>query len=248
MNLLASDAVALPPSLRFPWETANVVHLAGAEPWLRAARRRIDVVRDDQNHRMPLRAELWLTVTPPRFGGTWRCEADALGSELVGRGSTADEAIQDWRKRFRMTAQRFMEMRPFEMTEADSELWARLQAVIDVPRYKATKPMVIRQVGAVVKKRPGLIVVVWEDGARERVDPDVFDETFSRFGVGQAFEATVTRNAYTFRMLRADAVRKLSAVRLASPDKVNALWDRVVGDAPPAKGDIDEDFWLKQPE
>lgn len=248
MNLLSYDTVDIPLSGRLRWEASQSVAVSGAEPWLRASRYRIDELRDEQGHSMHLRDELWLTVFPPGFGGRWRCEAEKIGLEVVGRGDTRDQSIHDWRTRFRFAVQRLLEMRSFEMTDTDKRCWARVRAVINVPRYKATKPMVIRQVGKVAKMRPGLTVVEWEDGTRERVDPAVFDEAFSRYPVGQAFEATVTRGPHTFRLKRADAVRKITSDQRVSPERADALWDRVVGTTKPVRIEIDEAFWLTPPE
>ncbi len=147
-------------------------------------------------------------------------------------------------------AQRLLEMRPFEMTEEDKNAWARLQSAIDVARYRATKPLIIRQIGKVAKVGHGRTVVRWEDGSREKVDPLVFDEVFARFRVGQPFEAVVTRNPATFRIIRAEAVRRLPNQALPE-DLSKAIWNRAVNaEVQEATGvrsaDIDETFWLQK--
>src|SRR5262249_38055972 len=143
---------APPPSSRFAWEETRSALVSGAAGWMSSSsRRQVEGLRDEQDDEIPLWGDLWLTLYPAKYGAGWRCEAEAMGAELAGRGATPDLAVQDWRKRFNMTLQRYLEMRPFEMTDADSEQWGRIRAVVDVPRYRAMKPIVIRQVGELVK-------------------------------------------------------------------------------------------------
>lgn len=250
MNFTAEEAPVFLHS-RLSWNASPPALVSGSDPWLRASRRLIDGVRDERGYSFPLRDELWVTVYPPQENGYWRAVGETVGSAVVGRGLTSEEALRDWRKRFRMTIESFLEMRPFEMTEEDKDLWTRIQAVIDVPRYKATKPMIFKQVGKVYQIRGVRVKIEWEDGLRETVDPNVFDEAFSRFRVGQPFEVVVTRHPLTFRLIRADALRRLPADRPVSQERSNAIWERAVGSpkVPTLQtGEIDEDFWLSTPE
>ncbi len=249
MILLTTDANMLPPTSRLAWDRQTMATVASVDAWSRASRRLVQDLLDEQGHCLPLREELWVTVYPPRSSGLWRAEADSVGPAVVGRGETADEAVADWRTRFRMTTQRYLEMRPFEMQSDDWDLWDRIQTVFDVAKYKATKPLVIRQLGKIHKAREGVTVVEWEDGARERVDPRVFDEAFSRFRAGQPFEAIVTREPLTFQIIRADAVRRLKSVDKRTEERSKALWSLVVGTpeetaSEASESGIDEGFWL----
>jgi hypothetical protein len=251
MILLAHDVDATLPR-RLSWETTPAAIVSGSEAWLRASRHQMNDLRDEHGHRIPLRQELWVALYPPRDDNVvWRVECDQVALGVVGRGPTADSAMHDWRLRFRAMTQRFLEMRPFEMTDEDKAAWKRLQTVVDVPRYKATKPMTVRQIGAILGSRPGRVVVRWEDGVQEKVDPGVFDEMFARFKVGQLFEAKVTRSPLTFRIIRADAVRRLPK-RTVSADRSEVIWNRAVHPEddvpPPAEAEkLDEAFWLQPP-
>lgn len=185
--------------------------------------------------------------------GRWKAEADAIGPAVLGRGPSADAALRDWRKRFRATLGRFLELRPFEMTPADRDLWARFQLLVDVPRYQAEAPLVVRQVGRIVKVRPGRTMVKWEDGSIEKVNPLVFDEGFDRFSLDQWFEASVSRDPFTFRIRRAEAVRKVAPPAVPM-EQARDLWERVAGPAIRAQKarlpapELDEAFWLSPPE
>jgi len=251
MILLPSEAGLTVRASRLAWEARSTALVAEDEKWSRASRIQIRELRDAEGHPFPLRDDLWLAVSPPRAGRRWRVEAEGMALGVVGRGKNPEEAARDWRKRMRATAQRFLEMRPFEMSDEDRGIWELLQAAIDIPRYRATKPITFRQVGKVVKLRGTLRVVRWEDGAQEKVKSLVFDEAFSRFLVGQTFEATVTRHPLTFRILRAEAVRKLPPATLTE-EKSHAFWDRVVGQQGGALSGTgatkpDEQFWLAPP-
>ena len=247
MNLLPQKTSSIPATAsRLMWNAPSTSLISTVENWSRASRYQCHELRDEQGNRYPLLRELWLTVSPARQGDTWRAESDLVGRAIVGRAATAEAAVRDWQKRFRRMVQRFLTMRPFEFTSEDRQVWSRIQSVVDVPRYRISKPITLRQVGKVLKQRTGYAVVEWAEGVRERVRPQVFDEVFSRFKVGQPFEATVTRHPMTFRLLRAEAVRRLSGTSGGKPS-TDSLWDRVAGSvqttAEPAS-QVDEEFWL----
>jgi len=249
------DVESSPSSFQSPkafWDRTVVAQVSGSEPWLRSTRRAISGIRDEQGHPFPLRDEqVWVNVSPTQTSIPWRAEADILGTGVVGRGSTLNDAILDWKKRFRTTLHVFIAMRPFEMTPEDRVIWDQLQVVIDIPRYKATKPIVIRQTGVVRKASNGHSAKVqWSDGSDETVAVGNFDEAFSRYRVGQPFEATVYRHPTTFRLIRAEATRKLLAASADSEAFSKALWNRVVEAIPPesAPVEFDADFWLAPPQ
>lgn len=247
MNLLPPETSPfLCSASRFAWTERPASLISSAENWSCASQHQINDLRDDQGNPYPLLRELWLTVSPARQGAFWRAESTLLGPAIVGRRRTAETAILDWKKRFRRTTQRFLQMRPFEFTDEDREVWSRIQSLIDVARYRASVPVVLRQVGKVLQQRRSYALVQWADGSRERVRPQLFDEFFSRFKAGQPFEATITRHPVTFRLLRAEAVRRLP--RPSNTKSVaDSLWNRVAGSvqstAEPAN-QVDEKFWL----
>src|SRR3954453_14467165 len=109
MNLLSADMnLASFAHARLLWDRPhNVVAVSGSEPWYRASRRLMGDLSDTQGHPFPLRNDLWVTVYPPREGRGWRVESDALALAVVGRADSADDALNDWRKRFQMIAVRF---------------------------------------------------------------------------------------------------------------------------------------------
>ena len=113
MIFLAADSdKALPPQ-RLHWGPPPAAVVPGSETWSRATRHLIDSVKDDEGHRLPLQDDLWLAVYPPRGGSPWRAEIEGVAG-IVGRGKTSEEAVNDWRRRFRAIVQRFLELRPFE--------------------------------------------------------------------------------------------------------------------------------------
>jgi hypothetical protein len=88
---------------------------------------------------------------------------------IIGSGSKPDDAYNDWVTKFHTTFQRLFVMRPFEMNDADGHVWGLIEGLIDVERYRASQPLVVRQVGKVSRARPYPQVITWEDGTRERV-------------------------------------------------------------------------------
>jgi len=246
MILSSVDSVA-DPRLRWDGESP-----ASADKWARATTRPIFVVKDENGHRFSLKKELFLNVYPLPQNDRWRAECEAVGASVVGRGNTGDEATLDWIKRFRSVVQSYLEMRPFEMTIEDKEIWTRIGSVIDIGKYLSTKPIVLKQAGKLVRMRTIDAIVEWEDGTREKVKLMAFDELFARFRPGQSFEVLVSRDPVSFRVTRAEAIRKLPTYIPATTSERDELWESVVGkkgvlDTASKAGldGIDEKYWLK---
>src|SRR4051794_2032278 len=110
MIFLDADAGFSATAHPLDWDLRQSALVSGVEPWLRASKHLVQQVQDGEGDNLPLRDDLWLTVYPPRSGGLWRVVAEEVGPGVVGRGPAAEEAIADWRKRFQVTVQRFLEM------------------------------------------------------------------------------------------------------------------------------------------
>lgn len=252
--ILGSTDLPPVPSPHLRWNSRPAASVSGTERWSRASRRLVHSLTDEEGHDVPIRGEVLLLLFPPQIDNLWRTQDEALGNFVVGRGQSVEQAVDDWKRRLLANMHRYMEMRPFEMTKEDKELWAKILAIVDVRRYKASKPIVFRQVGRVTKKSTGNAKVEWEDGNVEAVDSNVFDEIFERFKVGQPFEATVTRHPTTFKLIRADAVRRLSGQIENFREKSESLWNKLVGVNRPTDSThedstaVDEDFWLSPPQ
>lgn len=237
-------------SNRLDW-TPKVALVSGIDGMAQATRCSVGELFDSEGRSFPLRQEMILRLYPPRDTSSWRVLSESLGTDVVGRGKTTEEAVNDWRHRFRATVERYLELRPFELSEEEQEVWSRLQLLIDIPRYKA-KPMKVRQVGRVLRHRrdSSVTVVEWESGARERVNRESFDEKFGQFRIGQRFEAVVTRFPGTFKIERADAVRKLDIDQEKVSEAGKAIWEHLqskvekFADAN-STPELDEKFWLE---
>ena len=253
MNLVPFDTCldALYPRLH--WSPTPAAAVSGMEPFFRVSRYLIEDLRDEQGHRLPLRDELWVTVYPPR-SGLWRVEGDTTRLVVVGRGTTSSKAISDWQKRFRTIVQRFLEMRPFEMTAEDRETWTLLQSVVDVPQYRATKPIVGRQIGRVAKARGWphgkAVVVRWEDGEQETVDAYKFDEVFFAFFRDSPLKRSSPAIRRRSRSSAPMRYERCPPDTLPGRNWRRRFWDRVVGldQAAAAEDQLDEQFWLANPQ
>jgi V8-like Glu-specific endopeptidase len=155
-------------------------------------------------------------------GGEFRVEG--FPSEIVGRGCRSEDAYHDWVTQFHTTFQRLFVLRPFEMSDADSRLWDSLKDVINVDRYRASQPLVIRQIGKVSLARPYPLVITWEDGAKERVRLERMPAEFASFQAGQPFEAIVHRHSVTHKIIRVEYVKRLPDERVEREESQD-LWD-----------------------
>jgi hypothetical protein len=162
---------------------------------------------------------------------------EGFPSEIVGRGCKPDEAYHDWATQFHTTFQRLLVMRPFEMSNADRHVWDSIQRVIDVERYRADQPLVVRQVGKVSVARSYPQVITWEDGTKERVRLKRMPGEFATFKAGQPFEAIVHRHSVTHKIIRVEYVRRLPDEGVKR-EELQDLWDSA-----PTSGSLSDTSW-----
>jgi len=214
-----------------------------------ALRHVLSGLKDVDGFAFPLLREPTLTVLPPRGTTFWRAESDVIGKEVVGRGSAPHLALSDWQKRFANAVARVLELRPFEMSADDRELYTKAFRVIDLAAYRATKPYKVRQAGTVLKhtghSARTSVVVRWEDGKVEPVKTTKFDEAIARYHVGQRFEVLAVRHPLTTKLLRAFALRKLDESSQPSDGLSDRLWEQATRSMSPQRvsGDLDAAFW-----
>jgi len=98
--------------------------------------------------RYPLRRPLRGVFYPAR-AAAFEYIVEELGHYFVGRADTRQAAFENWRDRVHAAFQRLIRMRPFEMDAEDEARWSTLESVVDVPRYRKTAPITMRQLGKV---------------------------------------------------------------------------------------------------
>jgi hypothetical protein len=144
---------------------------------------------------------------------------------VVGQGNTPNLAYRDWLKRFHATFQRLYLMRPFEMGEDDVEAWGVIENQVDVERYRASQPLIVRQQGKVVRARPHPDLVQWEDGTCEGVSPARMPAEFVIYAVGQPFEAVVHRDPTSYKILKVEYLKRLPSRVALTREESKRLWD-----------------------
>jgi hypothetical protein len=157
---------------------------------------------------------------------------------VVGEGRTPNGAFEDWVKRFHVAFQRLFAMRPFEMAAEDKRLWGVMQDRVDVERYRADRPLIVRQQGTVVKGDAFPQMIRWEDGTKERVPLERMPPEFATYKCGQPFEAVVHRDPITNKIRKVDFVTRLSARKKRTPEESERLWDSL-----PTSGALPDGDW-----
>jgi hypothetical protein len=186
----------------------------------------------------PLRKRTEGAFYPQFAGAGGEYLVDGFQAIVVGQGNTPNLAYHDWLKRFHAAFQRLYVMRPFEMAEREREAWGVIENQVDVERYRASQPIIVRQQGKVVRARPYPDLVQWEDGTRERVSPARMPADFVTFMVGQPFEAVVHRDPTSYKILKVEYLKRLSVRAALTREESKRLWDSL-----PTSGSLPDTDW-----
>lgn len=158
-------------------------------------------------------------------GDPYEFTAEELGACFIGRGDNAADARKNWRDAVHQAFQSLIRKRPFEMDEEDRARWRILQSVIDVPKYRRTTPMTMRQIGRIQRARPTPTRVAWANGAKENVALDQAPGVFASLKPSQWFEAVVKRDSRTGRLREIVHLWPIRTVRLMSPQEQDEFWE-----------------------
>ena len=171
----------------------------------------------------PLRSQFVGTFLPGHIGRPGEFAVPQFLPYFVGKGRNSDEAFVDWRDQLHARFQKLYSKRPFELTEQEAEIWRTLESLIDVPTYRNTTHLMIRQIGKVVRCRPFPEQIEWEDGHKESVRLDQMPGEFATYKPGQPFEAIVARDPSDLRLVKVGHVRRISPLPRPSAAEVEAL-------------------------
>ena len=80
------------------------------------------------------------------------------------------------------------------MTTEEKQTWSNLEQMIDVEKYRASQPLVYRQLGFVTQVSSTAFDVKWIDETDEKIPLQNAPPEFAGFNEGQWFEAGVERN------------------------------------------------------
>lgn len=175
--------------------------------------------------RYPLRAPSRASYIP--VAGEFLVEG--FSPLFVGRGSSQEEARENWLLAVHAAFQELLHKRPFEMTVDDRWIWSVLSSRIDVAVYRNQTPIQVRQFGRISKARPYPQQIRWESGERETIRIDqVASPDFITFKAGQPFEAIVARDPVDFQLLRIVHIERRSTPSRLTPAEKQELLD-VIG-------------------
>lgn len=173
--------------------------------------------------RYPLRSQFFGRFFPGGIASDGQFAIPQLAAYFVGKGRTFDDAFVDWKNQIHGAFQELYSKRPFEMTADELELWQTLECVIDVPTYRNTMPLTIRQIGKVTQCRPLPQQVEWEDGHKESVRPEQMPAEFAGYKAGQPFEAMVVREPVNLQLLKVSYVKRIKPLPRMTEDEREAL-------------------------
>ena len=160
----------------------------------------------------PLRYQLTGSFDPVPSGG-FRFVVDGCARDFIGVGETRDEAFGDWKEQIHVSFQTLLRKRRFEMDAEDRRRWSVLESLIDVPKYRRTTPITIRQVGRAQFLRTNRPQgITWADHTCDLVAIDSMPAAYAALLPNQWFEAEVERDPITWKLCKV-----LSLSPIASP-------------------------------
>lgn len=163
---------------------------------------------------------------------------DGFGPAFVGIGPTAEDAEEDWREKVHSAFQQLIQMRPFEMDASDERNWSNLQSIIDVPHYRRTCPIVMRQVGRAEYVRTSIPKRIrWANNQIEHVSLDKMPAEFAALKPNQWFDAYVKRDPLTGDLLEVLTVKRINSLRIMSRDQQKGFFQRLSTNADDACGE-----------
>jgi hypothetical protein len=162
----------------------------------------------------------------PIASGEFEFVVDELAPHVVGRASSAPDAINDWCVQVHAALQQMLAMRPFEMTTEDRARWQAFESVIDTAQLRRSTPIRMRQLGCVEYMHyPYPRAVHWVGGGRERVSLEAMPPEFPAYRPGQWIEAICERDPLTSHLLRVTHVERIPDVRLMSRGQQDQYWE-----------------------
>lgn len=167
----------------------------------------------------PLRRSLKGRFDPLPSGG-FEFVVDGFADPFVGRGETRDDAYRDWSEQIHVSFQTLLRKRPFEMDAEDKHLWSVLGALVDVPKYRRTTPITVRQVGRVrFSKRSKPQGIFWADHTKDDVTIDSMPAAYAALLPNQWFEAEVERDPITWKLGKVLSLSPISSPRPMSMEQ-----------------------------
>ncbi len=160
------------------------------------------------------------THVAPSADHAWAYSVDHFSPRFVGKGDSIAAAQHDFLNMVHAVFQTLVQLRPFQMDDAQKADWETLERTIDIKKYWASVPITLLEVGVVSAVTAEGREIVWLDGERKELVK--IERTPPQFGAltkGQWFEALVERQPETYTLQKLNYVRPISPVREMSNDE-----------------------------
>lgn len=181
----------------------------------------------------PLKAHI-----APSADHGWEYSVDRFSPRFFGKGDSIAAAQRDFLNTVHSVFQTLVQMRPFQMDDAQKADWKVLDELIDISQYWGSVPVTLLEIGVVSAVTPEGREVVWLDG--ERKELVMIGRTlpkFGAFGEGQWFEALVERQPESYELQKLSYVRPIDPVREMSDDEFRQWVESLpTGDDVPKSG------------
>lgn len=166
---------------------------------------------------------------------------EGLSPEIVGHGSSAEDARNDFCLKFHSLFQDLIYKRPFEMTATDSAVWNKIRSVVDVTVYRNRTPLVSEQYGVVgYGKTSRPCKIKWDNGFTEDVDiRKVNSPDFVRYLPGQPVKAIVRRNPITRELIDIPYIQRVAALPTEADLVTSGFVEQVLNSEPFPDADWD---------
>jgi len=168
-------------------------------------------------------APLHGSYEPPMNGHRGRFLVAGLEDCVVGYGATLFEARRDWELGVDALIQNLLATLDFERTGEQAKLWSKLFEYFDLNEIRYANPLRIRAFGQLIGVRGHKYRIQWIDGSRNIVERKNIPAELVRFNVGQPFDAVVSRDARTWKLIRIDSVFAAKSLPNVSIDEAREL-------------------------
>lgn len=156
----------------------------------------------------------------------WICRLTGLTS-YAGQGDTPEQAVDELKLQIHAAFQVLLRRRPFEMDEVQRLRWIELTSVIDLLHYRTTAPITTREIGQISFGRISRPYrIKWISGENYRIDPENVPAELMSCAPGQWVEAEAVRHPVDRRILRIEAVHKVS-FRLPRARELRSIWENM---------------------
>jgi hypothetical protein len=166
-----------------------------------------------------------------------------FGPIFIGKGSTGEEAYEDWCDQIHAGFQALHRKRPFEHSEGEQLKWVYLNSLINVEEYKRKTPIVVNETGRISAIRGGMRDVIWwPDDRWETIPSKRMPYDFAGFGVNQWFDAVVERGRSDWKLHRGRHVQAIDPIPESDEGEADELLasSKTLADLPEAPIDEDE--------